>query len=322
MSRAATANDRVVAVTAKKSVIAVAAGDRVVAGAAVDGQRNQRGQSVARGESIVAAIHVDDEVLAGADVEREGSRIEAIEPDASAVGGHGKVFGAVAAVHLDGVDAVASFVQVRAFAGIPDHPVVAGLAENLIVAGAAGQGVVSVAAEELIIASLTQQDIVARLAEELVVAGAASQCVVAVAAEEVRGRQCPIGLVQRDFIVSSLAKDLDERRIGDRRRAPLNGNRPAVDEELTGGVAADDDRVVLRVANDGQHTGAGRERRCDREREALAERLKRKCSGELALALRGRGSRVPHEFLCQSTEGAAVHGDASSLNVGMCWTGR
>ena len=189
------------------SVVAVAAGNRVVAGAAVNGQRNQRRESVARGESIVAAIHVDDEVFAGADVEREGGGIEAIEPDASAVGGDGKVFGAVAAVHLDGVDAVASFIEVRAFAGVPDHPVVAGLAEDLVVAGAAGQGVISVAAKELVIASLAQQDVVARLAEELVVAGAAGQRVVAVAAEEVRGRQCPIGLVQRDFVVSGLAKD-------------------------------------------------------------------------------------------------------------------
>ena len=127
-----------------------------------------------------------------------------------AVGGDGEGFGAVAAVDLDGVDAVAAFVQVGAVAGIPDHAVVAGLAEHLVVAGAAGQGVVAGAAEQQVVAALAEQDVVAGLAEELVVAGAAGQGVVAVAAEQLRRGQRAVGLVERDGVVAGQAEHLDE----------------------------------------------------------------------------------------------------------------
>ena len=80
------------------------------------------------------------------------------------------VLGAVAAVDLDGVDAVAALVEVAAVARVPDHLVVAVLAEDLVVAGAAGQDVIAVAAEEQIVAALAQQGVVAGLAEEQVVA--------------------------------------------------------------------------------------------------------------------------------------------------------
>ena len=95
-----------------------------------------------------------------------GAGLSAIEAHAAAVGGDREHFGAVAAVDLGGVDAVAAFDQVGAVARVPDHAVVAGLAEHLVVAGAAGQRVVAVAAEQQIVAALAEQGVVAGAAEQ------------------------------------------------------------------------------------------------------------------------------------------------------------
>src|SRR5262249_11194397 len=97
--------DEVVAVAAQQGVVTVAAEDGVVAGPTIDGHLNQRGQVAGGGELVVAAIHVDDEVFAGADVDGKRRGIEAIEADARAVGGDGERLGAVAAVDFDGVAA-------------------------------------------------------------------------------------------------------------------------------------------------------------------------------------------------------------------------
>src|SRR5262249_52891459 len=86
---AAAAVDRVVAVAAEQPVGAVAAGDGVVAGAAVDGDRDEVGQAVAGGDGVVAAVAVDDEVLGGADVQKERGGRDAVEADARPVGGDG-----------------------------------------------------------------------------------------------------------------------------------------------------------------------------------------------------------------------------------------
>ena len=153
---------------------------------AVDSDLDQRGEVPRRGESVVAAVRVEDEVLGGADVDRERCRVEAVEPDARAVGRGGELFGAVAAVDLDGVDAAAALVQVGVVAGVPDHPVVAALAEGLVVGVAAGQGVVLAAAEQEVDPALAEERVVAGLAEELVGTGAAGEDVVAGAAEQVR----------------------------------------------------------------------------------------------------------------------------------------
>ena len=140
--------DEVVAVAAEQEIGAVAAEERVVAGAAVDGDLDQRGQVPGGGEAVVAAVGVDDEVLGGADVDRERCRVEAVEPDTRAVGRGGELLGAAAAVDLDGVGAGAAFVEVGVVARVPDHPVVAALAEGLVVGVAAGERVVLAAAEE------------------------------------------------------------------------------------------------------------------------------------------------------------------------------
>ena len=147
---------------------------------------DQRGQVAGRGEAVVAAVGVEDEVLGGADVDRERRRGDAVEADARAVGRGGELLGAVAAVDLDRVDAVAALVEVGVVAGVPDHPVVAALAEGLVVGVAAGQRVVLAAAEQQVDAALAEQRVVAGLAEELVAAGAAGEDVVAGAAEQVR----------------------------------------------------------------------------------------------------------------------------------------
>ena len=112
-------------------------------------------------------------------------------------------FGAVAAIDLGGIVAVAAFHQVGAFARVPDHAVVAGLAEHLVVAGAAGQRVVAGAAEQQIVAALAEQHVVAGAAEEQVVARAAGQRVVAGAAEQLRGGQRAVGFVERDRVVAA-----------------------------------------------------------------------------------------------------------------------
>ena len=104
----------------------------------------------------------------------------------------------------------------------------------------------SAAAEQQVDAALAEQRVVAGLAEELVVARAAGEDVVAGAAEQVRRGQRAVGLVERDRVVAAQAEDLDQRGVGDRRRAADDGDRAAVDEDLAGRVAADRDRVVER----------------------------------------------------------------------------
>ena len=155
--------------------------------------------------------------------------------------------------------APSALVQVGVVARVPDHAVVAAFAEHLVVGVAAGQRVVLRAAEELVEAALAENGVVARLAEQEVVAGAADDRVVAGASEDVGARQGAVRLVERQDIVAALAEHLDQRGVGDRRRAAEDGDRAAVDQELAGRVAADHDVVSEVVAEHGQDTGRGRE---------------------------------------------------------------
>ena len=95
-----------------------------------------------------------------------------------------------------------------------------------------------------------------RLAEELVVARAAGQHVVAGAAEQLGGGQRAVGFVERDRVVAALAEHLDQRGVGDSRRAAVDGDGAAVDENISGCVAADRDGVVDVVAEHREQAGA------------------------------------------------------------------
>ena len=177
-----------------------------------------------------------------------GRGVDAVEAHARAVGRDGEGLGAVAAVDLGGVGAVAALDQVAAVARVPDHAVVAGLAEHLVVAGAAGQHVVAVAAEQEVVAALAEQRVVAGLAEELVGARAAGQRVVAVAAEQ------SARAARRWLRRARSCRCRPGRRPGSgwcwRPSAvpPDDGHGAAVDEDAAGRVAAERDRVVEVVA--------------------------------------------------------------------------
>src|SRR5262249_13935675 len=186
---AAASDDESIAIAADERVVAVAAGDLVVASAAVDGELDEAGEAVPGSDGVVAAIGVEDEIFGCADIKEERRRVEPVETHARAVGGDREGFGAVAAIDLGSVDAVAALEQVAVVAGVPDHAVVAALAEDLVVAIATGQHVVARAAEQLVGAAFAQESVVARAAEQQIRARAAGQHVIAGAAEELGGGQ-------------------------------------------------------------------------------------------------------------------------------------
>jgi hypothetical protein len=260
---AAAANDDVIAITAEQRVVSVAAGDRVVAGAAVDSELDQIGKAVPGGNNVVAAVRVDDEILGRANIDGEGRRVGAVEAYARTVGRDGKGFGAVTAVDLRRVDAVAAFEEVGVVARIPDHAIVAGFAEHLVVAISANQRVVARAAEQQVVAAFAEEGVVARAAEQLVRARAASQHVVAGAAEQQGGGERPVGFVERDRVVAALAEYLDLSGISDRGCAALDGYGPPVHENLPSSIAAGHDRVIEGVTELGEQVGGGRKRRFD-----------------------------------------------------------
>jgi hypothetical protein len=71
----------------------VRAKNDVVAGAAVDGEVDQRSETVAGGENVIAAVHVEHKILGGADIERKRRRAGPIEAHPGAVGRDRKGFG-------------------------------------------------------------------------------------------------------------------------------------------------------------------------------------------------------------------------------------
>ena len=108
----------------------------------------KRSEVAGGGEAVVAAVGVDDQVLGGADVDRERCRVDPVEPDAGAVGRGRELLGTVATVDLHGVDAGTAFVEVGVVARVPDHLVIATLAEDLVVGVTASEGVVLAPAEQ------------------------------------------------------------------------------------------------------------------------------------------------------------------------------
>ena len=240
--------DEIVAVTAQQGVVAVAAEDGVVARAAVDRDADQRGEVTGRREAVIAAAHVELELLGGADVDGERRRIEPIEAHARTVGGDGEDLGAAAAIDLRRVAAGAALEQVGVVARVPDHAVVAALAEHLVVGIAAGQHVVAGAAEQEVEAAAAQQGVVAGLAEHLVVARTACEVVVVRAAEQGCRGQRTEAFIESDDVVVVQAEGLDERGVRDRRGAADHGNRAAIDQNVARSVAAQRDRIAQSIA--------------------------------------------------------------------------
>src|SRR5262249_49833414 len=197
-----------------------------------------------------------DSVAVRAAGDADPPRPAPIDPPASAVAAVRQRLGAVAAVGLGGVVAVAALEQVAVVPWVPNHAVVAAFAEHLVVAIAAGQHVVAGAAEQQVVAAFAQEGVVAGATEQLICARAAGQHVVAGAAEQLGGGQRVVGLVERDRVVAALAEHLNRGGVGDRRRAARDGDVAAVDENLTGRVAADRDRVIEAVAKYRQQAGA------------------------------------------------------------------
>ena len=125
--------DKVVVVAAQQHVISIAAQQRVIARTTIDRDLDQRRQVPSRREGVIAAVGIEHKVFAGADVDRKRSGVDPIEAHPRSIGGRREIFGAVAAVDLDGVDAVAALIEVGVITGVPDHAVVAGFAEDLVV---------------------------------------------------------------------------------------------------------------------------------------------------------------------------------------------
>ncbi len=276
--------DEVVAAAAEQLVDPVGAEDRVVPRSPVHRDLDQRGQVAGGREAVVAAVGVEDELLGGADVDRERRRVEPVEPDTRAVGRRGEHLGPAAAVDVDGVAAGTALVEVGVVTGVPDHPVVATLAEDLVVGVASGQGVVLAPTEQEVEPALSEHGVVAGLAEELVAARPTREGVVACAAEQVGPRQCTVGLTDRDRVVAALGEDLNQRGVRDGRCAAGDVHRPAVDEDLARRIAADRDLVVERITENAQRAGTGLERRRHR-------RARRACHEERSGTQHGQGEQ-------------------------------
>src|SRR5262249_59127357 len=107
-------------------------------------------------------------------------------------------------------------------------------------------------AEGEIVPPLGGGGVFARLAEELVIARPAGERVVAVAAEDQGSRQDAVGFIEADGVVAGQTEHADGGSVGDGGSAANDVDCTAVDEDIAGVVAADGDRVVAGVAQDGQ----------------------------------------------------------------------
>src|SRR5207253_1835827 len=90
--------DEVIVVAADEHIRAIATKQRIVTGPSIHGDLDQGCQIAARREGVIAAIGVEYEKLAGADIEEEGSRVETIEAHASAIGRRGETLIPITAV--------------------------------------------------------------------------------------------------------------------------------------------------------------------------------------------------------------------------------
>src|SRR5438477_254292 len=76
----------------------------MVSRTAIDRETDQGGQAVASGDDVVAPVHVEDQVLGGADVDRERDQVGPVEADPVPVGRDCEQIGRGGAIDLDRVD--------------------------------------------------------------------------------------------------------------------------------------------------------------------------------------------------------------------------
>jgi hypothetical protein len=134
-----------------------------------------------------------------------------------------------------------------------DEVVVAIAAEQLVEARAAVESVVPVSAQEAIVAALAAQRVMTGAAVEFIVVGATNEEVVTSVPKQLGWRERAIALIDSDVIVSGQTENEHNLRIGDRAVPAFDRDGAAVDQQGSARIAADDDRVVLAVAGDGQH---------------------------------------------------------------------
>ena len=195
---------------------------------------DQAGQAGAAEERVVAALGVEDELLAAADVdgERRGSmrwkRTRPPTPWAEKASATSPPFTSTVSVPSPPSLRSEPSPGFQIMRSLPDSP------EGLVGAGAAGEGVVAAAAEELVVAALAEQHVVPLVAVEGVGAGAAGQGVVAAAAGQAGLGQYAVGLVEQQVslppspetrMVWMFATVAGDRRWGPRRCSPAGCRR-------------------------------------------------------------------------------------------------
>ena len=156
--------------------------------------------------------------------------------------------GDVRTVELQRIGPRLALDHIAAVAGIPDERIVVGAEQRYIVTAPAGDRIVAVAA---------QQMVVAIVAGDLVVAGTAGEGVILGAAHYRGGRQSSVGFVERDGVFAGIALHLDEIGVGNRGGAALNDDGAVVDQDRTGEIAADRDRIRADVPGYREHAGYG-----------------------------------------------------------------
>ena len=269
--------DEVVAVASEQDVDSVAAEQRVVARTAVDGDADERGQVPGRGEAVVAAVGVEDEVLGRADVDRERRRVDAVEPDAGAVGRGGELLGAVAAVDLD--VSMPTPPSLRSVSS-PGFQIIRSLPLCPKAWSSASPPVmVSFSLPPNSRSKPPRPRSVSLPAWPTSWSAPEPPVRVSLPAPPNRLAAGSAPLASLSVTTSSppRPKTRMQRGVGDRRRASDDGDRAVVHEDRSRRIAADHDRVVGAVTEHGQHAGAERRgRRRVRRRARTGHRHRRR----------------------------------------------
>jgi hypothetical protein len=109
------------------------------------------------------------------------------------------------------------------------------------------------------------------LTKQLIGAGAADQRVVAGPSKDVDSRQRATAFIERQVVIASQTKDLDQRGVRHGSVATGNRNSAAVDKEISGSISAYSDGIIKRIAKHGQNRCAGSKEGSYRGREPSAK---------------------------------------------------